>query len=194
MYASIDKAADIISRRLQKIKEREEHGGVKKHHKVTSKISHLCEPEPPGRRAAMAICGQSDLGVVWRLIGCPLFSSQTPVHISDAVTDDVVEELPTYKTLDARSLPVEVIRRKHFGCERVNPRCRPASPSARAPLTPQPLDPLLITFMSSLCFPPQMSMEQAISNLEDLDHGFYVFRDQANGELQVSATRMGRHS
>lgn len=49
----------------------------------------------------------------------PNTPAQTPVHINEAVTDDVVDELMTFKTADARGLPVEVVRRKFFACEKV---------------------------------------------------------------------------
>lgn len=92
----------------------------------------------------------------------------------------------TFKKLDERSLPAEVVRRKFFACEKAS-----GWPSRDAPQSwavdkyswkkwrPPDVDSALFLQLR------QMSMDQAIHNLEDLDHGFYIFRDQTSGELQV---------
>ncbi len=46
LYAAIDKAADVITRQLRKMKERDVKGGVHTHHKSPATINDLLPEQP----------------------------------------------------------------------------------------------------------------------------------------------------
>jgi len=45
LYAAIDRAADVVSRQLRKLKERDTKGGVHTHHKVPHTLADALLPE-----------------------------------------------------------------------------------------------------------------------------------------------------
>ena len=118
LYAAIDRVADVVSRQLRKLKERDLKGGTHTHHKLPSKISELM----PSVEATEGVDEADAIGETERLeqqlppavLRRKQFAIET-ISASEAVEklEDVGHDFYVYR--DALTGSVQVLYRRKRG-------------------------------------------------------------------------------